>query len=211
VPKFDDEENKKLDKEIKMIVIYMTKQLKNCESKIKELINEQTESSIEEQMKINMKQNLYTKMMEFTRQFKTNEEIYLKKYREISGEDYNLMNSELSRDKIQEAPKKMNFLQTEEENNDILAQRDNELTGLLTSINDLAQIFKDLQVLVLEQGTILDRIDYNIDTAQVNVSDGKKNLEKANKHMKKNCARNANLVLLVVDFILGLMLIWKFV
>ena len=64
-----------------------------------------------------MKQNLYTKMMEFTRQFKTNEEIYLKKYREISGEDYNLMNSELSRDKIQEAPKKMNFLQTEEENN----------------------------------------------------------------------------------------------
>jgi syntaxin 16 len=37
------------------------------------------------------------------------------------------------------------------------------------SINDLASIFKDLSVLVIEQGTILDRIDYNVQEAKDNV------------------------------------------
>ena len=39
-------------------------------------------------------------------------------------------------------------------------------------------LFKDLSVLVIEQGTILDRIDYNIENAAVHV-------EKANVHLDK--------------------------
>ena len=33
------------------------------------------------------------------------------------------------------------------------------------SVNDLADIFKEIQVLVIDQGTVLDRIDYNIEQA----------------------------------------------
>ena len=40
-----------------------------------------------------------------------------------------------------------------------------EITRLVNTINDLAVLFKDLSVLVVEQGTILDRIDYNIEQA----------------------------------------------
>ena len=155
-----------------------------------------------------MKQNIYTKLGEFTKSFKLNEENYMKKYKEIVGEDYTIMNSDASRDKS--SSKKENFLMTDEKN-DILAKRDNEITNLLTSINELAQIFKDLQVLVMEQGTILDRIDYNIETAHVNVSEGKKHLEKANEAIKNNCARNAILVLLCVDFVFAILLIFKFI
>ena len=45
-------------------------------------------------------------------------------------------------------------------------ERDREVRGILQSINDLAQIMKDLSVLVIDQGTIVDRIDYNMEQAR---------------------------------------------
>jgi len=47
----------------------------------------------------------------------------------------------------------------------IAASRDVEIQNLVKGINDLALIFKELSVLVIDQGNILDRIDYNIEQA----------------------------------------------
>ena len=87
----------------------------------------------------------------------------------------------------------------------ILQRRDNEYQ-LLNSINDLAQIFKDMQTLVMEQGSILDRIDYNIDLASTNVSTGKKSIVKANEYQKKK-----KIVLVLCIFVEAILLIFKFI
>lgn len=48
---------------------------------------------------------------------------------------------------------------------------------------------KDLSTLVIDQGTILDRIDYNMEQVATAVEEGVKELQKADKHQKASQAR----------------------
>ena len=56
--------------------------------------------------------------------------------------------------------------------------RDSEINQLVDTMNELGNIFKQLNTIVIEQGNILDRIDYNIEQTL-------ENTKKANKQLKK--------------------------
>ena len=84
------------------------------------------------------------------------------------------------------------------------------MNQLLQSMNNLTSTFNDLKNLVVEQGTILDRIDYNIDTAKDNTAKGKQHLMNAENLQKNSCFRNVMLVLVLVVFFESILLIFKF-
>jgi len=62
-----------------------------------------------------------------------------------------------------------------------LRQRDRELTEIAKSIADLAVLFKDLSSMVIDQGTLLDSVEYNIEQTSVQMSQAVKELDIATK------------------------------
>ena len=198
-----------MNKSIGKIVHEISLQLQLYERNVKELIKQNLDNQVHNIIKSNLQQALVEKAKEFSRKFKLNQELYTKKYKELVGEDdpTNEVNNFM---KEEEQNQNDNFLMTDN-SKQVLKKRDTELNKLLNSVSDLAGIFKDMQVLVMEQGSILDRIDYNIDIASTNVVKGKNSLIKANDYHKNNCFRNVIIVLLVCIFIEAFMLIFKFI
>ncbi|GMH63716.1 hypothetical protein TrST_g12034 [Triparma strigata] len=66
----------------------------------------------------------------------------------------------------------------------IVSERDLEIQRIAQSIEELSSIFKELAVLVIDQGTILDRIDFNMEQVVEHTKEGIKQLEKAEEHQK---------------------------
>ncbi|XP_007051030.2 PREDICTED: syntaxin-42 isoform X1 [Theobroma cacao] len=88
-------------------------------------------------------------------------------------------------------------------------EREREITQVVKSVNELAQIMKDLSVLVIDQGTIVDRIDYNIQNVATSVEEGFKQLQKAERTQKKGGMVMCATVLVILCFIMIVLLVLK--
>jgi syntaxin 16 len=229
---FNIEEQKALSRNIKKISYQLNKDLKNLEKNLQIytssdnlLESDESESAtnyLQYQIKENMNQNLISQFFIFSKKFKLNQEVYTQKCKELLIEDdeddkekgnlYEM--NEISTtnsdgiDNMQKADNDQNFLMKEEPDL-LLQERDNELDKICKGVNNLHEMFKDMNILVNEQGTILDRIDYNIDIGYDNVSKGKKKLHEANESKKGSCFRNAIMILMLIIFIESMIILNK--
>ncbi|KAK7850844.1 syntaxin-43 [Quercus suber] len=87
---------------------------------------------------------------------------------------------------------------------------DEDLDNIVVeSVNELAQIMKDLSVLVIDQGTIVDRIDHNIQTVATTVEEGLKQLQKADRTQKQGGMVMCATALIIMCFVMLVLLILK--
>eukprot|EP00163_Fabomonas_tropica_P016509 TRINITY_DN2958_c1_g1_i1.p1 TRINITY_DN2958_c1_g1~~TRINITY_DN2958_c1_g1_i1.p1 ORF type:complete len:332 (+),score=55.76 TRINITY_DN2958_c1_g1_i1:206-1201(+) len=91
----------------------------------------------------------------------------------------------------------------------VIDERDRELRNIAASINDLAVIFKELSVLVIDQGTILDRIDYNVEQLVQHTEKGYQELKKAEDYQKSARLKLCIILLTVLVIGFGLALFFK--
>ncbi|KAK3198330.1 hypothetical protein Dsin_021745 [Dipteronia sinensis] len=91
----------------------------------------------------------------------------------------------------------------------VTAEREREIQQVVESVNDLAQIMKDLSVLVIDQGTIVDRIDYNVQNVATTVEEGLKQLQKAERTQKQGGMVMCATVLIIMCFVMLVLLILK--
>ena len=215
-PKFIDEEieNKRLDREINKLILKMMKKIKFCEALIKMIKNQKNEkNTILEKVKYNIKMFLIEKIQNFSNEFRKNQQQYLK-YLKDMGISSNINNdNEKSIEKFNELDdEKKNFLYTQEDDKyQQIKKRDEDISVLAKSIDELSGIFKDLQNIVQEQGTILDRIDYNINISYENSQQGLKYIKKAEEHQNESCFRNVILLLYIIIFIEAILIISKII
>ncbi|MBW0498216.1 hypothetical protein O181_037931 [Austropuccinia psidii MF-1] len=92
---------------------------------------------------------------------------------------------------------------------DLLEHRDKEIAGIAQSLSELADMFKDLQNLVLDQGTLLDRIDYNVEQMSVDVQGAVQELKVATEYQKRSGKCRIIFLLLLLIFGAILVLIYK--
>lgn len=194
--------------------------MREAEEMIKSILYEKSKTESDEQIKENIKLNLLDRITRITKEVRVNEKDYIIKYKEYVGEDAyqkGSTNSNVTNTNLNTNYNSFDFLgmaaeqsksQSADEN---LIRRGKEIEVLVNNIDELNVIFKDLQSLVVHQGTILDRIDYNIDEAISNVSKGHKELLKAEENMKSNCIRNLNFFIIILIFVECLLIMFKYV
>lgn len=90
-----------------------------------------------------------------------------------------------------------------------IESRDQEISKIAQSIEELGTIFKELAVLVIDQGTILDRIDYNMETVVESTRTGVKQLERAERAQANARPMKCIACLVFTIFILMILLVLK--
>lgn len=199
-------DDKAPDREVERISSEITALVKRCELSIHQVKTRGVASSDKDrELRHNMQRNLATQLQQLSQQFRQSQKDYLsdiRKRQKTSGDDsafgpdLDMGFSESQLQDLQEMEQSANF-------------RNEEINKIASSISDLHTIFKELAVLVIDQGSILDRIDYNIEQVVHQSSEANKQLRKAEESQKSNRAMKCIYFLVIVNLVLILILILK--
>jgi syntaxin 16 len=200
------------DKETEAIASQISQLVRRCEQSIHQVKVKGAGpggSGHDTEIRQNVQRNLATELQQLSQQFRQAQKEYLneirKRQRDTVWDDAQRSNNGKGADVG------FNDSQTLElEHMEIQAgQRSSEICQIASSINDLHTVFKELAVLVIDQGTVLDRIDYNIEQVVVQSREANVQLQKAEKSQKSNRAMKCIMMLVAVNLVLILILIIK--
>jgi len=79
-----------------------------------------------------------------------------------------------------------------------IEQREREIEKIAQGVIDLSNIFQDLQSMVIDQGSLLDRIDYNVERTFEHVKAADKELVVATGYQKRSTKRKIMLLLILL-------------
>jgi syntaxin 7 len=93
----------------------------------------------------------------------------------------------------------------EEQNVEMLQERERAVRQLEADIGDVNQIFKDLAAMVHDQGELVDSIEANVESSSVRVEEGTQQLLQAERYQNK--ARRKKMILALIGLIILVILI----
>jgi len=235
LPGFDDESVKALEeREIEGLTQDITRSFVACQARIRKidaLVREQELqqgghlSKADETMARNLRISLASRVGEVSTLFRKRQSAYLKKLRALGGlstptdpraatpalasnpyTDPALMDSETDRASAQstllhtaQVRRRTGVLDT------AIEQRESEIEKIAQGVIDLSSLFQELNSMVIDQGTLLDRIDYNVERTVEQVKAAEKELTVATGYQKRSTKRK--IILLLILIVVGLFIL----
>ncbi|KAI2843692.1 hypothetical protein CBS11350_5181 [Aspergillus niger] len=221
LPGFGDEDVRKQDEVvIERLTQDITRAFHECQKavkKIETMVREAQQqggvSSGDETMAKNLQISLAARVQEASARFRKKQSTYLKKLRGLEGgsapfersptpmqnpyTDPSLMESDADKSFSQST-----LMQTSQrltgQNDAAIEQREREINDIAKGIIELSDIFRELQSMVIDQGTMLDRIDYNIERMGTEVKAADKELKVATNYQRRTVKRKIMLLLVII-------------
>ncbi|KAN0035617.1 hypothetical protein ACTA71_004900 [Dictyostelium dimigraforme] len=155
-------------------------------------------------MKNNIKQSKSAKLQSLSILFRQIQKLYLnglKKRSNLFSDIYN-KGSVIDEEELNEEDEIIFDFSIEQKQ--LIDKMENEITtrakeikNIVKSVNDLSALFQDLSLLVAQQGTILDRIDYNLNETETMLIDSNRDIIIARRIQKEYTSRLCILMILV--------------
>ncbi|KAJ3790751.1 t-SNARE [Lentinula aff. detonsa] len=221
------------EQEIEAATTDITKEFRRCQSLIQRIVpasphsfpptqSDTNRSKSELQAAKNVQRGLAAKVQDLSATFRKKQRVYMEKLQghAIKNQDLLLASGTISLkgsagmsavdEDVEAATNTQSLSVRQADPNAVnLQARDSELTEIAKSIASLAELFKDLSVLVIDQGTLLDSVEYNIEQTAVQVKDAVQELNIATRYQKNTGRRKCIFLLLLMIFGLIIVIIYK--
>ena len=215
---FNEDEVAQQESEIEILTQSITSKLRKCEAGIRRisLVGDVAHLNAKERtVRLNSMRMLAQDLNLHSKNFRHAQKDFLKALNEQQGQnrafgfaDEEVLRTAMDEDHLDQSLTDEQRLQLEEINSRS-SEREKEIIRVAKSVHELATLFSELNVLVIEQGTVLDRIDYNIEQTLVKVKSGHTELTEAEKHSRRALTCKCIVVLLIIVAILIGILVWK--
>ncbi|KAJ9142776.1 t-SNARE [Pleurostoma richardsiae] len=239
LPGFDDDEAKRREEgEIERLTQDITRGFHECHQciqKVEQMVKESkaqgTMTKAEETMARNIQTSLASRVQEASAGFRKKQSAYLKKLRGLNapagvlapadrvssplpgsssyGADPSLLESDADKSFSQSALQVTSQQKQLHSNDAAILQREREIEDIAQGIIDLADLFRDLQTMVIDQGTMLDRIDYNVERMATDVKGAEKELKVASGYQRRTTKRKIILLLILIIAAVFILLLIK--
>ncbi|KLJ11304.1 syntaxin 16 [Blastomyces silverae] len=228
LPGFEDEDARRQEEGIiEELTQDITRAFHDCQraiQRIETMVKEQKQhggvSKSDETMAKNIQISLASRVQEASAGFRKKQSTYLKKLRGLDGMTTPLersatpvqnpyMDPSLIESDADKSYSQSTLLQTSQKqvtsNDTAIAQREREINDIARGIIELSDIFRDLQAMIIDQGTMLDRIDFNVERMNVDVKAADKELTVATNYQRRTTKRK--ILLLLFLLVVGMFII----
>eukprot|EP00923_Selenidium_pygospionis_P060153 GHVN01105901.1.p2 GENE.GHVN01105901.1~~GHVN01105901.1.p2 ORF type:complete len:340 (+),score=47.39 GHVN01105901.1:2064-3083(+) len=209
----DDGSSISLEQDIDNLTQTITQLFHHCETHIHQIQSNPSNqgnfgvSASEYTLRKNAQRSIATQLQDLSQQFRNQQKHYLSELRKRkAGSSYAFEEQRPARGEGFDAGFDDRMAMELESMDQDIDQRNDEIGKIAKSVAELHNVFKELSVLVIDQGTVLDRIDYNVEQVVSQTQQASVHIAKAEQYQKS--ARAGAVTGCLVIAIVVLLILW---